>query len=172
MRFIKCCWLLMLVFLFFAACKNPTPKDKQSENPADTSGTITLIRKGLDVEPLLRETDSLEILYYNNPDGDSLRYARFFRFSSTNDTAIINALLQTVDTLYRETYEVNKKCRSEGKIIAYRNNEPIKTLYFSTRCKTDCCYLYFIKNGVFYYFEMPEKLATAINGQKKKSIQP
>jgi hypothetical protein len=140
-----------------AACNNNTPKATGKKQVVKDSS-------------VLGGTDSLQVLYYNEPDGDSLRYTRFFRFTDVSDTATIRLLLQNVQQA-KERREQVKPCRSEGKIYAYRNQEPVKTVYFSTRCDT-CCYLYYIKDGAFYYHTLSSALRSTLTDLKKQSREP
>jgi hypothetical protein len=56
------------------------------------------------------------------------------------------------------------KCRSEGKVFFFKGTQELKTVYFNTQgasanpgdrspqANGDCAYMYFIKDGGFYYF--------------------
>jgi hypothetical protein len=121
-------------------------------------------------ESQLRSVDSLELLYYKDPDGDSLRYTRFYTYLATKDSSLINRLINNLEDSSEKRNEV-KPCRSEGKIFAHKDDQPVKTIYFSTRCDT-CCYVYYIRNGEFLYFKLSEKLKQEINRNKPLSVEP
>lgn len=162
--------ILPVLLLFMAGCGNPAEKivgGNQLENSSQLQEEAT---KTSSIQPAMVNTDSLEIIYYDNPDGDSLRYTRFYRYFASNDTAIIGPLLAALAQPYQQLSQV-KKCRSQGKIHLYANQEPIKTIYFSTRCDT-CCYAYLIKDGSFLYFPMQDSLKNILLEKKGKAIKP
>lgn len=174
----KICRILTatLFFLFYlVSCNNQNAGnikkgDKDSSNIPET----VLLRTGLQVEPLLLKADSLQVLYFDEPYGDSLRYTRFFRYVTIKDTLLVKKFIHEFDKIYRDTYIVDKECRSEGKIIAYTGSEPVKTIFFATGefKRTPCKYLYFIKNGIFYYFPVSDDFASVINEYKRRSKAP
>lgn len=157
--------------VFLISCnEQKNNSDKKSTDAIETNKSKPLT--GLEKEPMLNKTDSLQILYYDDPDGDSLRYTRFYHYISTSDTTVINSILFTLNSTFDESDKVKNSCRSEGKIILFSKEEPFKTLYFSTRSKDDCNYIYFIKDGMFCYFNLTEKLAAILKEQEKKSVRP
>ncbi len=114
--------------------------------------------------------DSLQILYYDDPDGDSLRYSRFYSYVSTADTLVLNTLMSDLHRPFVETGE-RRQCRSEGKIYLYGDSEPLKTIYFSTR-ENGCRYLYLIRDGNFLYFDMGPETVRMLEQQQAGSIKP
>ena len=118
----------------------------------------------------LKPFDSLQILYYDNPDGDSLRYTRYFKLVSTGNQSFIDALKKELEQPFQEEAEV-RKCISEGKMYLYKNQEPFKTVYFSTRCDS-CCYLYYIENGGFKYYNLSGSFSDSINKWKQYATTP
>jgi len=162
----------LIVIYFFTACNGKRSAEQDEEKEKKDSASIAASLKGTDAEPNIKKTDSLQILYYDDPDDDSLRYTRFYHYISVNDTAIIRSVIKNIDTTYTISETVNRQCRSEGKIILYSREDPVKTLYFSTRCPGNCCYVYFIKNGIFYYFPLMNELSDILIDQKVKSIKP
>jgi hypothetical protein len=159
--------------VFLAACGNGSNKQQASNTlKEDSSSAAAAVKTGLSIEPSLHQIDSLQILYYDNPDGDSLRYSRFYKYTITNDSATVNELLGNLALPVEQLSEV-KKCRSEGKIYAFRKQkeEPLKTIYFSTRCDT-CCYLYYIKEGTFYYSPLSTNLKNKLKENKAQSRTP
>lgn len=154
------------------SCNSKEKKQQTgSELTKDTTVNIT-VQTGLDAEPKLQKTDSLQILFYDNPDGDSLRYTRFFKYTITKDPTTINELLGNLSKPVEKLREV-KQCRSEGKIYVFgkQTDEPLKTIYFSTRCDT-CCYLYYIKEGVFYYSPLSINFKDKLKENKALSRAP
>jgi hypothetical protein len=158
--------LLFAAILFTASCKE---SGKQNNNePAPVTAKIA--QTGFEHTPALRSTDSLQIIFYDNPDGDSLRFNRFFTYTNVGDTAAIHLLMEELDKPASLQTAV-KKCRSEGKIYAYAKGEPVKTLYFGTRT-ADCTYLYYIKDGNFIYLNLSNAFNSYLQQQKRKAIKP
>lgn len=162
---------LGIASLLLSCNSNDKKQQSGSELTKDTTVNTTELT-ALDVEPKLRKADSLQILYYDDPDGDSLRYTRFFRYTITKDPATLNDLIGSLSNPV-EKYNENKKCRSEGKIYVFdkQKEEPLKTIYFSTRCDT-CCYLYYIKEGVFYYSSLSINFKNKLKENKTLSRTP
>jgi hypothetical protein len=109
--------------------------------------------------------DSIELLYYKDPDGDSLRYTRFFTYLATKDSSVVNKLVRNLEQPFDKLSQV-RRCRSEGKIYAH-HGKAVRTVYFSTRCDS-CCYLYYIRNGEFFYFKLMDELREEL--KQKKSV--
>lgn len=168
MNFRNVIWLLICAGLF-ACCNNSKKKQSAAASSIDSVGNYP--KNGIETEPLLQQADSLQILYYDNPDGDSIRYTRFYQYTATKDTSTINWLLDNLNLPVKQQ-SVVKNCRSEGKIYVFgKREEPIKTIYFSTRCDT-CCYLYFIKEGAFYYSALSENFKDKLKKNKLLSRTP
>jgi hypothetical protein len=162
---------LGIASLLLSCNSNDRKQQPGSGLTKDTTVNTTELT-ALDVEPKLRKADSLQILYYDDPDGDSLRYTRFFKYIITKDPTTINGLIGSLGNPV-EKYSENKKCRSEGKIYVFekQKEEPLKTIYFSTRCDT-CCYLYYIKEGVFYYSSLSTNFKNKLKENKTLSRTP
>lgn len=167
MRFL---FLLLTAWLFILGCNDDNTKEVHIKPlTADTTNKTSLVRTGIDAEPKLLSADSIQIIYYDDPDGDTLRYARFFSYFNTNDTAILNELHKTLASSVSILQEA-RKCRSQGKMYLLKGEDPVKTVYFSTK-DGECSYLYFIKDGLFYYFQLPEATKTMLKKQKAKAIR-
>ena len=158
---------IFLAVVFFISCKN---KESAPIEKIDSSGISIPRTDGLLLEEKLTQADSMEVLFYDDPDGDSLRYTRYFKFTATNDTSIINTLLHAIDTSFEERNEI-RPCRSEGKIYLFANEDPLKTIYFSTR-PGNCSYLYFIRNGLYCYFDITQELKEKLAKLKEKKKAP
>lgn len=168
---IKCIALFVGICIAVISCNNEDKSTQHKIEPAKDSASAFKIRSALEWEPLLQEADSLEILYFDDPDGDSLRYTRFFSYVATKDTGVISALLAN---FRQPVHLLNaiKDCRSEGKIYVFgRQQQPLKTVYFSTRGDS-CSYLYFIKSGMFYYSPLSGDLKNKLRDNKKLSRKP
>jgi hypothetical protein len=124
----------------------------------------------LSLAPLMQNTDSVQVIYYDNPDGDSLRYARYYKFTNATDSGFLSLVKTSLQQTVTSSYEV-RNCRSIGKMYLFSKNEPVKTLYFSNR-EDGCRYLYFIQNGNFVYMELPANLENALIQKKKESKTP
>ncbi|MDX2047982.1 MAG: hypothetical protein SFU87_14420 [Chitinophagaceae bacterium] len=159
------CYLSLLT-----ACSNEADKQKM-QAPSASADSVNFL-KGLDVEPAIKATDSVQLLYYKDPYGDPERYTRFFTVLSTADTSLINPVLHNLDRIFFKQDKV-RDCRSEGKMYLFnrQNEDPLQTIYFSTRCDS-CCYLYYIKNGAFYYFSLDNNTKQVLSANKAKSKEP
>lgn len=160
--------LFLFPFILFA-CNNSTGETKEK----DSTAVVPQWQKPqtvFDIEPNLVKADSLQILYYDNPDGDSLRYTRFFNLAETTDTAQINTLVSEMNGVYVQ--EPNARiCRSQGKLFLLRNEDVLKTVYFSTRGDS-CRYFYFIRDGAFFYFPMTKKAEEILQDNKQLARKP
>ncbi len=156
-----------MVVLSMISCDDASKKDRETSEP----GTAKLL-EGIDLQLNLRETDSVQAIFYNDPDGDPRRYTRFFRFTPTTDSAFIRPLLRSIAQPFQE-YHTVKNCRSEGKAFLFKKGDenPLQTIYFSTRCDS-CCYVYFIKDGRFYYMSMTDELTTQLKEARSRSVVP
>jgi len=159
--------VVITCIILFTRCNNNADKGPTSTIKTDSTvrDNNSVYKSGIDIEPSLRFIDSLEVIYYDNPDGDSLRYSRFYQYLPSNRT--IHSNLEQAF----ETRNSSMNCRSEGKIYLYRELEPVKTVYFSTRCDT-CCYIYFIKDGAFLYFPLSDNLKRSLKENKANSKRP
>ncbi|MGN6493788.1 MAG: hypothetical protein ACTHLE_17425 [Agriterribacter sp.] len=157
--FLSCCVVIMM------ACNAGGDEKKNSADSTASSSTAGL-------HALRGKIDSVQVIYYDDPDGDSLRYTRYFTYSTTADSALISGIVSDIRQI-TDTLTGPRQCRSEGKmyVFAGKPDEPVKTLYFSTRCDT-CCYLYYIQNGMFYYSGISESSAQKIKQLKASAVQP
>lgn len=153
-------------FLLLLICGGSCKESVEHKTSATKVLNATTYEKGsgLAVVSELAQVDSLQILYYDDPIGDSLRYSRYFSHTATNDTAVINLLLRNLDNPFDKRKEISD-CRSEGKIFLFKKGDPLKTVYFSTNCHT-CCHLYFIHNGEFIYFAIDLVLIDTLRRSK------
>ncbi|RYY30705.1 MAG: hypothetical protein EOO04_04175 [Chitinophagaceae bacterium] len=143
------------------ACTGNTSSDanqkSRQDSSEDTAPTATIARDTITtastIFPALALADSAQVLYYDNPDGDSLRYARFFTYTSVTDTSFLNALNECLQQP-ASIEPVVRHCRSVGKMYLLEGDVPLKTIYFSNRADS-CTYMYFIHDGSFVYLELP-----------------
>ncbi|MBN8876828.1 MAG: hypothetical protein J0I32_04725 [Sphingobacteriales bacterium] len=165
---------LIPLFIFFVGCSDNKshPPVGNTKMKQDSTGVKSdkSVSTALDIEPFIKETDSLQIFYYDNPYGDSVRYARFYQYTSTSDTGVIEEIVAAFQQPYEIKDQVNK-CRSEGKLYLFGGEEPLKTVYFST-LSDSCRYLYFIKNGMFVYVNMPDGVKNKLAENRKMSKKP
>ncbi len=155
-----------LLFVAISSCL----EQGQKKNRFEKKGNVVVPLTVADIEPSLREADSLQIIYYDDPDGDSLRYTRFFKYVATSDTAQIGELLRQYDQPIMQRAGP-RKCRSEGKLFLTKGEQVLKTVYFSTRGDT-CSYFYFIKNGNFFYFPLTTTAEKILQANKKGAYKP
>ncbi len=126
---------------------------------------------GLDIAGL-HQADSVQILFFTDPFGkDSLRYTRFFKHYNTSAAEVVQPILKNLDQLFLLRTEV-MKCRSEGKIFFFKGKQELKTVYFNTQANGDCAYMYFIKDGGFYYFRIQPETAALLRKIKPQAVQP
>lgn len=98
----------------------------------------------------------VDILYFRKPFTDSVRYTRYYRVAQTTDTSFFAGLRAALQQRF-EKLDAPRKCLSEGKMQVPLGGDAFKVVYFS-RKETGCPYLYVIKDGMFYYFELPAEL--------------
>jgi hypothetical protein len=143
----------------------PEPGNAEDGNAAVKTNT------GLDIAGL-HQADSVQILFFTDPFGkDSLRYTRFFKHYNTSAAEVVQPLLKNLDQLFLLRTEV-MKCRSEGKVFFFKGRQELKTVYFNTQANGDCAYMYFIKDGGFYYFRIQPQTAALLQSLKTKAINP
>lgn len=166
------------LMLSFTACETTTTKTTTKTIEVSDTKTNT----GLDIAGL-HQADSVQILYFTDPFGkDSLRYTRFFKYYNTSATEVVQPILKNLDQLFLLRTEV-MKCRSEGKIFFFKGTQELKTVYFNTQgasknpgettqANGNCAYMYFIKDGGFYYFPIQPETAALLQSLKPKAIKP
>jgi len=139
----------------FVYCSVPTKKQEDT-NPFLTAST------GVELDTRLLAADSLVVVFYKDPYGeDSLRYTRYYTTLATTDTNNVALLLQNLSKPFAK-FEKVKSCRSEGKVWCYSKGRIFQTVSFSTRCN-DCCFVYFIKDGYFFYTPLDSALAERLS---------
>jgi hypothetical protein len=151
------------------ACSDQNSKKKNSIDTLPVN-TIQQPKKVSDIEARLFKADSVQVIFYDNPDGDSLRYTRYFTYAETTDTAKINTLLQELNQVFVQQ-PTTRNCRSEGKIFLLNGEDILKTIYFSTR-QDSCSYFYFIKDGNFIYLPITETAGQLVKDLKKSAKKP
>jgi hypothetical protein len=148
-----------------------------------TDGAAVKTYTGLDIAGL-HQADSVQILFFTDPFGkDSLRYTRFFKHYNTSEADVVQPILKNLDQLFLLRTEI-MKCRSEGKIFFFKGTQELKTVYFNTQgasanpgdrsqqANGDCAYMYFIKDGGFYYFRIQPETAALLRKIKPQAVQP
>lgn len=166
------------LMLSFTACETTTTKTTTKTIEVSDTKTNT----GLDIAGL-HQADSVQILYFTDPFGkDSLRYTRFFKYYNTSATEVVQPILKNLDQLFLLRTEV-MKCRSEGKIFFFKGTQELKTVYFNTQgasknpgettqANGNCAYMYFIKDGGFYYFPIQPETAALLLKLKPLAVKP
>lgn len=157
-------YFFLLLAIFFIGCNSISDSEKMKNIKID----YAKIDEG--VSSSLMKTDSLQVLYFDDPDGDSLRYTRFYKYVDSKDSGLINILIANLNLPFEERDEV-KACRSEGKIFLYNKEQTLKTVYFSNRCDS-CCYLYYIQDGAFLYFPISTATSASLSQLRLKSKAP
>lgn len=150
------------------SCNNPGgEKQAAADSPA-----APVLRNGMDLQPGMRTADSVQALFYKDPDGDPRRYTRFFTVASVTDSSLVQPVLRSLEQSFQE-YASVKDCRSEGKLYLFKKGmeNPLQTIYFSSRCDT-CCYVYYIRNGRFYYMPFTPELGSTLKNIRKAAREP
>ena len=128
-------------------------------------------QSGLMLDPRFNQADSLVVVFYKDPYGeDSLRYTRFYTQSAVTDTAGINILKAQLNSAIKKENQI-RDCRNEGKIWCFSNGRVFQTIYFSTRCD-DCCFVYLIRDGNFYYSSLFPRFSDWLAKIKPISKEP
>lgn len=154
-------WMFLVCLSGLLACNS---EQKQNTPVQDELKMET----GLSLEPMLANADSVQLLYFTNPFGDSLRYTRYYTYYNAGDTALIHTLINQMDTSF-QVQPSPRTCRSNGKMFFYSNGKEAKTVYFATQ-GNDCSYLYYIKNGLFYYFTITASAEKLLKELKEKTV--
>lgn len=145
--------------------------DDSAPGAKATDGAAIKTYTGLDIAGL-HQADSVQILFFTDPFGkDSIRYTRFFKHYNTSAADVVKPILKNLDQLFLLRTEVIK-CRSEGKIFFFKGTQELKTVYFNTQANGDCAYMYFIKDGGFYYFQVQPETAALLRKIKPQAVQP
>jgi hypothetical protein len=154
---VKGYYLLALIILAMLACKQPGANKPGAKNEGNTVAPAT----AFDLDERFEQADSIVVVFYKDPYGpDSLRYTRYYTQASLTDNASIEHLKKQLRERYAQ--EEKRACRSEGKIWCFSKGKVFQTVYFSTKCN-DCCYLYLIKDGNFYYSQTTTAFAEWLN---------
>lgn len=152
------------------ACAD-TGNKKATSNVDTEAATEPVTKRVADLEPALARADSLQVLFYDDPDGDSLRYARFFTFMETADTAQVQSFLRELNQVYVQEPKA-RPCRSEGKVYLLQGEDVVKTVYFSARKDSGCRYFYFIKDGTFLYLPLSDAAADWLQQSRQRAKKP
>jgi hypothetical protein len=161
-------YLAVLLIPFCLASCAGSNKEKSDKDPVVPNGIQDQEKTATSFFPA--GVDSFEVVYYKKPFTDSARYYRFFRVAMSSDSTVIKEINEVFAGTYEKLPEV-KKCLSEGKLIIPLGGDAYKTIYFS-RLETGCPYLYYIKDGAFYYFELSPVLNNKLNDLEKIAVEP
>ncbi|NTS39859.1 hypothetical protein HRG84_02995 [Flavisolibacter sp. BT320] len=162
-------FFLFVSTILLLACNN-NGNDNKVGHMDTTAARSPITKRVVDLEPAMANTDSLQVLFYDDPAGDSLRYSRFFTYTETADTAQVKSLLQELNQVYVQETGA-RPCRSEGKLYLLRGEYIVKTIYFSAR-PDSCRYFYFIKDGAFIYLPLTDTAAAWLATHRKKATKP
>ena len=153
----------MLGACLITGCNNNEPGKKSPKAP--------LVLTAYDLDERLKSADSLVVVFYKDPYGeDSMRYTRYYTQVSITATSGIDQLKKQLSGEFKKQ-EKRINCRGEGKIWCFTNGKVFQTLYFSTRCE-DCCYVYLIKDGNFYYTPISDSFTKWLETLKPLTTEP
>jgi hypothetical protein len=150
-----------------ASCAGAGKKDVEirSTEPVAAETGVT------EIAPILpQQVSSFDVIYYKKPFTDSVRYTRYFLATHTGDSALVSELNRIFQGKFVKLAEI-KKCQSEGKIIIPLGGDASRVIYFS-RIGGDCSYVYYIKDGEFYYFGMSTLLSEKLDTIEKMAVEP
>ncbi len=162
---------LLLATASLYACNQRKPIENYSTTtPMSVVDNYTPNTTILMLDEKLNNVDSMVYVFYKDPLGkDSLRYTRYYTQYSTTKIADINTIKAQIN-LPTERLEKVRKCRSQGKVWCFSKGEIFQTLYFSD-FGGECSFMFFIKNGLFYYSELLPNSKQSIVELKKFSKQ-
>ena len=155
-----------LLCSFFISCReHKKNEEKQMHNIEIVPSSI------MQIDSTLQSVDSMVFIFYDNPLGkDSLRYTRFYKQYSTNDSNDIGFIkLQLTNAT--SVLEKVKPCRSEGKIWCFSKKDILQTIYFSSYSDS-CNHIYIIKNGLFYYSNFDNSFINKLAMLEKLAATP
>ena len=154
--------LFICLVICWTACQMPgKPYQKQASSTLSAS-----------IDARWKEIDSAVIVFYDEPYGqDSLRYARYYTQLSATEAPFLQVLAVQLDTTYtiRQTRD---RCRGEGKIWCYRAGQVKQTLYFNVGGPSDCTFVYWIKDGQFYYTKPKDVFAEWLHSHQSLAKKP
>ncbi len=159
--------LYFSIFLCFLLSCNEGRKadDKPMPNTEIVPSSI------IQIDSTLQSVDSMVIVFYNDPLGkDSLRYTRFYKQYSTNNSNDIDFIKSQL-TNATSILEKVKPCRSEGKIWCFSKNDILQTIYFASYSDV-CNHIYIIKNGLFYYSNFNKPFIDKLVMLRKLAVTP
>jgi catabolite regulation protein CreA len=134
-----CCFLIVLLAAASFSCKQ---------------------RTAVDVMPEMRETDSIEVLFFDKPEDQ-----RNFTYVSSTDKQQIALLLENFQHPVRDSND----CAKTGKIYCHKKGQIFNTIYFSV---DSCKFMRFIVNGELYYTGITYKWGMALKDLKQLARKP
>jgi hypothetical protein len=150
-------WGLWVVAICMAACGSHQSNTAQDE-AIPHADSITLITKGTQLVPALKQMDSIRVMFYLDPFGpDAERYTRYYtEYLAAAGDSLLPMVARAMDQAFVPSDTV-RNCRSEGKMYGYKNGKVAQVLYF-THQNEACTHVYFIHEARFYYFGLPNEL--------------
>lgn len=162
--------LLIVTASFYACNQRKTAKINPTTTAVSVVDNYTANTTILMLDERLNNVDSMVYVFYKDPLGkDSLRYTRYYTQCSTTKITDINTIKAQIN-LPTERLEKVRKCRSQGKVWCFFKGEIFQTLYFSD-FGGECSFMFFIKNGLFYYSELLPNSKQSFAELKKLSKQ-
>lgn len=159
--------LVLIISSVIMSCAGGSNKNAEKK-PADKDGSGS---GETVIAPIIpQEVSSFDVIYYKKPFTDSTRYTRYFLTTHTSDSVLVSELNRIFRGTFDKLPEV-KKCQSEGKIILPFGGDAFRVVYFS-RTGGDCSYIYYIKDGEFYYFGISTLLSEKLDAIEKLAVEP
>jgi hypothetical protein len=107
----------------------------------------------------LRQTDSVDIIYYDVAGNDAN-----FKFTSLSDASLIQTLVKDLSS--KPVPEAD--CLKDGKIYCYRDGDVFNTIYFSFS-NEQCVQLSYIRNAELHIFKMSAELKKTLQDHSKRA---
>ena len=120
---------------------------------------------GVTLMPEIKETDSVEIIFFKEPGNQ-----RFYTYLPTRDKSFIENLVNDLNS-ESETEKDENTCVKEGKIYMHKQGSIFNTVFFSYD-DSSCLFLRFLKNGKLYYFPISESLREKLRQYKPLAKEP
>jgi hypothetical protein len=140
--------LLPLKVYLFGCNSESKPASAVALHPSDPPEL-----SALEVDPRLQEADSIIWVVYEHPfSKDSLSYTRYYHQQSITDSSFLHLMREQLQQKVA-VREGPMPCRNEGKIWLFSRGRIFQTLYFAFS-KADCSFLFYIKDGLFYFLEL------------------
>jgi len=158
--------LFLTASICFCSCSPAAEKSTRTvkQEPA-------LPHTGVDVDARFEQADSTVFVFYDDPfTQDSLRYTRYYKQYESTASSYIKPMQAALQLPFTRLEKV-KPCRSEGKLWVFAKGKVFQTVYFAFT-KSGCAFIYFIKDGFFYYMDIQQPFINTLLSAKTLAKAP